>query len=250
MHHTAAFFLSTFANTANTVLPRVLDSYLSPTTNGFLMRENMQVIAACAMSATMLRARLVLPDVRSITTPWLLPVEVGAVPGDNPGVVDWRDNPFAVNYDEELTIEATGGSACAEDATAAVWLQTMFTPRPAGPIFTLRGSSTTTAVADTWTTLVTTWQDTPQRGRYGIVGLQVQSATARLARLIIQGQEMRPGALSVSAVANMSDKMFLNGGLGMWGIFTPPTMPQVEVLCGTTDSAHEVRLQFVPLFAR
>lgn len=241
----AAFFES-IDSTANRDIQPVVDDVLTIVNNHFIVRDPHDIVAMMAMSATLARVRFTLPSIRSITTPFLLPVEGAVTPGDLPAIVDYTRHPFRWSPDEELAIEATSAIVMgSENFTALIAIRRQFQSAPVGPIFTLRGTGTTTQVANAWTTVAITFQDTPERGRYAIVGLETQGATNQAGRLIIPGQEMRPGCVGQTALLNNSGDLFKNGNLGVWGHFDPYVMPQVQMLSNAADAAQEVYLQFV-----
>ena len=146
---------------------------------------------------------------------------------------------------EVLKLEAFHGNVGAQIAAGMLAVFKRFTPAPRGTIITMEGVSTTAAVANSWTNLDVTWPDTLPAGNYSCVGMVIQSTTQKFGRLNFEGQTERPGSVGVSALANRTHPMFLNGGMGEWGRFTSTRMPIVQTLCNTTDAAHNVYMQFV-----
>jgi hypothetical protein len=63
--------------------------------------------------------------------------------------------------------------------------------------------------------------------------------------LIIDGQDWRPGCLSIGTVTDKPSEISMNGGLGEVGRFEQTAMPQVEVLVNGTDADSEVFVQIV-----
>lgn len=243
MFHLAAYSMAALTNAANTDIPALSDQCLLIQNNHFVPRNNMQIIAATALSATLNRVRLTQPSMRPITTPFLRPFERAVVPADLPGVTDYRNCPLIAFGNEELGMEATSAVAMTEPFTGLVWLQERAEPILPSPIYTLRGTSVSTALVKQWTEIVVTWQDTPQAGLYDVVGLQVQSTTGIAARLIFENQFWRPGTLSIVALADQSHAMMLQGGLGKFGTLDAYRFPTVQVLCNAADAAFEVYLQ-------
>lgn len=245
MFHTLANFISLpFA--AETDVTPVTDSVILTQNNHFVFQNDVNLFAAAAMEATPARVRIITPSLRIPSTPWLRPLITGTIPPNMPVLPDYRANPLTLRALEETQVMATNALAMgSENFTSLLWIGDVIQPPPVGNIVTMRGTSTGAAVANKWTQVAVTWQDTLPNGTYGIVGLQHQSANGQAARLIINGQQYRPGALSVTALGNFSHPMFLKGGLGLWGTFRSVAMPLVEVLANAADASHELYLEFV-----
>lgn len=246
-HHLAAFTVS-ISTTANTDMPAVADDVLARVNNHYMLQTDMFLIWAAAMSATFNRARIVSPSNRQIALPYIRPVIRAATPGDDPNFAQYIDNPFRIRAGEELAIEGTSDIAMGnEQATALVALQDTFEPMPRGDIFTLRGTSTTASVANVWTSLVITWEQTPQAGIYAVVGLEYFAATAVAARMIFENQLWRPGTLAVTSVGQKVPPLMRLGNAGVMGRFRPVVMPQIQVFNAGAVSTHEFFLDFIKI---
>lgn len=241
MHHLCAFNSSLAASTLAQI-SAVTDGILAIQNNNFILQEPHSLVFAAAMSADLQRARIVTPKMRQITTPWIRPIRSAAVPAAEPRVADYRSNPFMLREREEISVEGFQSNVGAQEVTALLGIDWGNIPMPSGDTYRMRGTSTTAAVADTWTQIAVTWQDSIPVGRYAVVGLEVQSANARAARLILENQYPRPGAISTVAIGDMQHEMFRMGGLGVWGYFNSVRMPNVEVFANAADAAHEVYL--------
>lgn len=247
MFHVLANFIS-ISTAVDTDVTPVTDNVILIQNSHWVFQNDMYLLAAAAMEATPARVRIVTPSLRIPSTPWLRPLITGAVAPNMPVLPDYRGNPLLLKALEETQILATSAIAMGnENFTSLLFVGDGVTPPPAGNIVTMRGTSTTAAVANKWSQITVTWQDTLPFGSYGIVGFQHQSTNAQAARLIINGQQWRPGALSVTALGNYSHPMFLKGGLGLWGTFRSVAMPLVEVLANAADATHELYLEFVRL---
>lgn len=245
MFHLAANTIL-IGQTVDTDVTPLTDSVLLVQNSHFVLQQDMYLFAAYAMSATLSRTRIILPSFRVITTPWIRPIAQATITPNNPNVADYREHPLRIRALEELQIAATSGLAMGtERFTSLLWLGDTVQQAPQGDIYTLRGTSTTAVTANAWSQLTMTWQDTLPAGTYTIVGLGHESANAIAARLIINGQQWRPGALSFNSFANRIPEMFHRGGLGSWGSFRSTAMPIPEALCNAADASHEVYLDFV-----
>lgn len=232
-------------NTANTDLDAITDDVLTISNSHFLLQQDMDIIGAAAMSANLTRGRIVSPSNRQITLPFIRPIIGAAVPGDNPNYANYLDNPFRVRGLEELAIETSGVCMGTEQSLSLLALQTTMEPVPRGNIFTMRGTSTTTTTALTWTTLTTTWADILPEGTYLVCGLEVQAATCVAARIIFEGQVWRPGSLGITGLTQRNPAVFRKGGLGVWGRFTSTAMPQIQQLNTAGVSSHEIYMDIM-----
>jgi hypothetical protein len=244
MHHTCAFNSSIAASTL-AVVTAVTDGILAIQNNNFIFEEPHRLLYAAAMSADLQRARVVTPKARQITTPWIRPIRSAAVPAAEPRIADYRQYAFMLREREEFSVEVFQNNAGAQEVTCIVGLDYGQTSVPNADVYTMRGTSVTAAVADTWTTVAVTWQDSIPVGRYAVCGLEVQSANQRASRLILEGLFPRPGQVGVVAIGDRQHDIFRAGGLGVWGYFNSVRMPVVEVLANAADAAHEIYLSFV-----
>ena len=245
MHHTCAYGAS-IADATLTDVAAIPDNILAIQNGHFFPTRDYALVYAFAAGATVInRARIVSPSLRQITTPWIRPLNTGLTVASPQFAADYRDNPFRIRGSEELEMDimqTTGGAA---QVCGILGLQTLYTPAPVGDIYTLRGTSSTAAVARTWTQIAMTWQDSLPQGRYNIVGGRCISANGIASRLSLENQVERPGSISLASVAGTEHPMFERGGLGSWGLFTNQRMPIVEVFVEGTDASHEYYLDFI-----
>lgn len=248
MLHVVAFE-EVVGTTANTELDAIIDNIFTRSGDNFLPQEDWDLVWAAAIGAELNRARIVSPTNRQITLPFIRPIELAAAPGDDPGVADYRRNPFRIRGLEELAVEATSDTATTDQEYAVLGVTLGMRTAPAGNVFTFRGTSTTAAVANTWTTLTTTWADTLPAGTYAIVGMELIGAGNIAGRLILEDQRFRPGCIAGTGVGNRPSPLFQKGALGEWGRFRSTALPQVQVLCNTTTNAHTVYMDIVRVAA-
>lgn len=250
-YHVAAYFES-IDNTADTDINALGDGVLSIRSNQFVFPDKTQLLWAAAMSATLSRARLSQATFNVITRPYIRPIEQAAVPGDNPHFADYHSEPFEINPDEQLAIEATSGIAMgSENFTALIGIaRGPLQPIPSGPIWTLRGTATTTLTANAWSDLTVTWNNQLPGRNFAVVGLQVQSTGCQAARLSFpeSGQVWRPGCIGMTSLANEVPSLFRKGNLGfVWGTFNGFAMPNVQVLSNSADTSEEIYMDIMPI---
>ena len=244
MHHTCAFSLSIAQNTDLDVTA-ITDSILTIQNGHFLPPQDLKLWYIAAMSANLARARIITPSLRIPSTPYIRPINLGAIPVDPQRVADYRGNPLTIRMMEEFQVNCVQTGAGAERVTVIAGLGIDPKPAPIGDIISMRGTSTTAAVANAWSTIAVTWQDTIPQGQYAVVGLEHQSTNAQACRLNILNQYWRPGCVSVPTIAGFGQEMFRRGNLGEWGPFVSNYIPTVEVLCNGADASHEVYMYFV-----
>lgn len=245
MFHTVGFFVNTGA-TADTNVPPIQDSIITITNSHYLPQRNGKILYAVALGTLLLRAKMITPSWRQFTTPFIRPIIGTALTANDPNVADYRNNPLGFKALEEIQIAVTNSGAGPTDTSAFLGVEmSPSRPMPIGDIYTMRATSTTTAVVNTWTQIVMTWADTLPAGRYALVGMNHWSASGQSARAIFEEQSWRPGCISSNTAIQRSHLMFDKGGLGVWGEFDGNRMPNIEVCCGAADTAHEVFIDLV-----
>lgn len=249
MFHAAAYFSAALPDTTtNFDVPALTDNVLTIANTHFLPQIDLDLVAAYTASTTMNRTRIVSPTNRQITLPFIRPINVGENPITQQMIADYRDNPFRVRGLEELAVESSSDLACGvEDTTTILFLTPGLRPAPRGNIFTMRVTSTTASVADTWTTVAAVFPDILPQGEFAVLGLEYIAATATAARLILNEQTWRPGCIAQVLVGSQGDKMFRKGGLGDWGHFKSTAMPEFQVLNSAAVSVHTFFLDLVRL---
>jgi len=206
-----------------------------------------QLIFAAAMSPNIVRARVQTPTLNLITTPFIRGIMGGLVPTSPAQVDNLVMQPLQLRAREEIIMFGVQSNAGAMRITTIIGL--LFGPNPPaqGTIYTMRGTSTTAAVANAWTLLTMVWQNQLPQGNYAAVGMQHQSANAQAARIIFLGQYYRPGCVSQAALVDYAHPIFRMGYMGQWGTWRDNIMPNIEVLCNAADAVHEVYLDFMQL---
>jgi hypothetical protein len=224
----------------------VTDDIVAIRNGRFFPTRNYDLVYSYQGTAQEGRVRLITPSFRQVSTPWLVPLNLGVEPGSDPSVADYRSNPLTLRGLEEVEAEATNTDAvAAADYVVVEGWQLSYEPMPAGDIWTMRGTGTTTVTADNWTTVAITWQDMLPVGRYVVVGGHFVSTTGIAWRIIFEDQTARPGGLCVDSSTEMTHPMFRWGGLGVWGHFDSNRMPLIQAFCDAADTAQTIYLDFV-----
>lgn len=244
--HLTANFVA-LANVANTDVPALNDDVLYRQNSHFVPDVDCDLMAAYASAVTLTAARLNNPKTRQITPAYLVPIGTTLLPITRPQVVDYRMRPFRLRAQEEIVWEATDSAAGPNNLYLINWLGFGNSPAPNGDIYGLRGTSTTAAVASTWTTVDVAWQNTLPAGEYSVIGASYTATNAVAFSLIFYDQFWRPGGLGKAAAGIAEWEPQLWGGLGEWGRFTTITLPRLRVLNDSTDNAHTFILNCVRL---
>ena len=244
MHHICAFTESIAALT-NEDIGALTDDVLAISNGHFLPQVDYDLLFAAALGPNMDRMRIVSPTNRQVTLPFIRPINVAALPAADPNVADYREAPFRIHALEELAVEATTNAAGPSRITGLLGLGGQVDPIPRGDVFTFRGTSTTAAVANAWTTLVVTFADILPAGNYVVIGGEVFSTNGIAWRAIYENQLWRPGGVSVNLLASRTHSMFYKGGLGVWGRFRSTRLPIIQVLANAADAVHEVYLDII-----
>lgn len=244
MHHTVVNSAVCVTATETDLTP-ITDGPLTIQNGHWLPPQDLPIWYAAAMATNLQRARFSSGTLRIPTTPYIRPITNALIPNDPMRFANYQQNPLTARMQEELSILGIQNAGANQRITTVLGFGINFQPSPIGNIFSMRGTSTTAAVANTWTMISPTWQDTIAQGTYAIIGLDHQSANAQAARCYILNQYWRPGIISTPGLGDKGDEFFRRGGLGVWGTFTANYLPNIEVCCNAADAAHEVYLYFV-----
>lgn len=231
--------------TANIDVNFLTDDYLDLVNNHARLRSPMSLVAAWAGAPTLNRVRFDSPSIRLVGNPFIRPINQAILPTADPNLDDKTRNVFRFQVGEEIAMQATAAPAMTERFTGLIWLAERITPIPIGDIYCIRATSTTAAVANTWTTLTMTLDQALAPGAYALVGSEHQSTNAIAHRWVIPDRPWRPGFLSVTDVANRTHKLLYQYGLGEWGRFLNTSLPQPQALCNAADAAHVIFMHVV-----
>lgn len=233
-------------NTANQDLAAITDDRLRIANAHFVLDQDRDLLFAAFVSDDAQRARLVYPKARHLTLPFLSPVVDDLVRSNPMAIADYRDNPLRLPNREEIAVEGTHDNVGSIAAAAILGLaKGPLGPAPAGERYTMRVTSTTAAVALTWTTLVLVVPDTLPNGTYAVVGLRCVAVEGLAARFIFEDQTDRPGCISVEDENQAGWPGFRDSTLGNWGVFTGDRFPNIQVLNVTTTAVHTLYIDFV-----
>lgn len=243
-YHVVAYQANTFGVTNFDSTP-LTDAWMSIQNGHYFPSVQLFQYGGWMGGVNLTKVTLVTPRSRMVVPPVLYPIQGALLPPDRPHIYDRRNNPFTLNPVEEVSIQMNIGGAANAFNTAVFFWGTSLDPVPQGDIYSLHGTSTTAAVANSWTQILITYDQTIPAGQYAVIGSQVQSTNAIAHRFFFKDQILRPGFLSLSALTNISDPSYYYGGWGLLGTFNTTAYPTVEVLANAADAAHDVVLNMV-----
>ncbi len=206
---------------------------------------NQIVLAAGGLSLTgdtEKAIRLATPSLRERALLQLSPIswvtgDGVAEPLDPARLVDLRGNPVVLVPREKLNAQERGIKLVTNASWAIVWLADGPIAPVKGPMFTIRTTGGSAAVANAWTSTALTFDEDLPAGRYQIVGFRPVSTTILAARLVFVGGGWRPGALGVDLHYDLSSDIFRYGNMGVFGEFEDLEPPTVEILALAADAA-------------
>lgn len=244
MHHICAYTVSNNpgANVESDIAAAP-DASMTIQNGHFLPQRPIDIAFWGGASATMTKARLSSPTLAVITTPFLRDINVGANMGVPMRFADQSQDLIHLPQLEELAYLFTSTAAVAEQKYGFLGLMIQKVPQPAGSVYTIRGTAVGPLVANAWSNVGTiTWTNQLPVGMYAIVGASFFSAGALAGRFIIENWPWRPGCFGVQALGNLTDRLFRNGNLGVWGQFPNYAMPQVEFFSASADASMEITM--------
>lgn len=213
-------------------------------TNGFTIPQDMALLFAWVGCSTMQRAYFSSPKLLQVNPLYVRPTNLGLQPLLNPNVAWWGPNYPMLRGQEDVLLfgtEGTGGNAM----LGLLAVSPQIEPVPNGEIYTVYATSTTAAVATTWTQVSYTLSQALPAGNYAMVGSQHSSATAVAHRWTFPGQYWRSGFPSNLLETSQPWEGVLDRRCGKMGQFPQYNTPLLEVLCTGTDNAHQIFMDLI-----
>jgi hypothetical protein len=229
-------------NTSYASVPAITnDPVMSLQNNHYLMDTDRQILWALAYSANMQRARIVSPKLSAVLYPSIRPIAQGLGGPYVVNIARFLRSPIALSAGEELELDCVNSPTTTEQIYMGAAVTNGITPAPTGSVFWLRGTATTTLVANTLTQLTITWDQQPPYGIWAVVGMEAYSAGVVFARLIFTGQQDRPGVVGLNSLQTLGDRMFnADFAQGILGQFNTNQMPRCEFFSASADTSEEV----------
>lgn len=168
-------------------------------------------------------------------------------PGTPPNYHDVFDKPIQLKENEGLRTYMAEDSTSMSRVTALIWLMDSLPTLPAGDIFTVLCTGTTTLVANAWTNGTLTFAQQLPEGEYAIVGAKAQATGLQAFRVVVPGYAWRPGAMGTDADGDLFPRRFRNGGLGVWAKFNHRNPPSIDYLSNSADTTQRVLLDLIKI---
>lgn len=246
MFHLAANYGS-LDNTANQQISALNDGILSIRNNVHVPPYDLQAVGVLGLGAQLTNVRIANPYLQAITQPYVLPLQKAALPVVNNPIADYRKRPIIYRGSEGIVYQVTNGVAGPTKTTVLTWLKATEQPAPTGQPYAIQGTSTTAAVANTWTPISVTWNFNLPAGIYSVIGGVYYATNAIAFQVTFPNMYYRPGGLGYAADGNVMWEPQWNGGLGEWGQFDTISLPMLSVLNNSTDAAHTFYLNCIRL---
>lgn len=247
MFHMCALTTNFAAAATDGDLNAVTDQHLTVSaSNKFILPYPADILAAVALGATLSRARIVAPSLRSVNFPNIRPIIVGAAIPTRPPVSEFmQSHTPRVRLNEELNIQVTNGAI--ERGTGFLWLQKQYQPPPPGPVYSARFTAAITGSAFQWDSGSITQVDTLPSGRYSVIGMSCHGANLMAARLIFPEGGPRPGVLANVQAADTDENRWRDGRYGEFGQFEQTALPLLELFKSAAGVTQELTLDLVKL---
>ena len=225
-------FRGTADDAALTEIPPVQDETVFVVGNDLQVPEgHNQIVLAAALGATLSRAVLDSPEIRTISRHSITPLDVAAVPGDDLPINRLLDNPIPVKPGEALNALAQNTGGAASNKYVGVWLSDgSVQPTTGANVRSVRGTTDFDAVAGEWSNGQITLETDLPAGTYAVVGFRAEAANGIFARLIFPRQGYRPMVMCAQNAGTWPPAVFRPGTMGAMGTFQNLTAPRLELL--------------------
>lgn len=237
MYSVAAYHANVNAAAALVNVTPVADPHIRVIGNFFYVPSQLpNLLGASAFGVTPVRAQLRSPSIRAIFHQELQPMGGAVIPSTPHVWMDRMENPIKLDGTEPLEALIMAGAAAQHNSVIILLGDGPVAPVK-GDIRTIEALAAIAAVADTWTNVALTFQDTLPSGRYQMVGLKAMSTTMMAARALIPGQYARPGVLGTQVPSDLELERFRKGNPGIMGEFMHDNPPTLDILCNAADAA-------------
>ena len=204
------------------------------------------IYGAYALGVSLTRAGLTGPSVRDKSNRIeLQPIDRVAEPSSPHPFHDYFDRPFPIVEGEQLNGQGAEDGVGATRMSAFAWVGSGIDPAPAGEVFTVRATGTTTLVAFAWSAVTLTYDATLDVGTYHLVGARFESADAIVGRIVFAQGGPRPGAIGVDAVDDKDHMRLRHARAGSWGTFSDANPPSCEFFAGAANAAETVYFDLI-----
>lgn len=205
------------------------------------------LLAAYVLGPNVTRAALVSPSLRSVFNQELFGIDVAATPTEQLLLEWYGQNAIPLAAGEPLTAQFAESAAGVSRGTVLVWLCDTVPQPIMADIRTIRVSSAQAVIANVWSNINLTFNDSLPSGTWGLAGAMLQSANMQAFRFVFKGGYYRPGAIGLTTLTQRENPLFRHGNMGIWGPFENLTPPSVDILANGADASFQGVLDLVRL---
>ena len=203
-----------------------------------------------AISPSMVQCQLRSPALRKISDLDIDPKQ-GTPLGEldlSRNVMQLKDYPIALDGSEDIQYWVDNGNNI-EANYCVINFMDKIDPVPAGPMRTIRTTSTQLLAIGAWTNCALVFPTVLPAGRYAVIGFKPESNGCIAARLFFNNQSERPGAIGYATELQGVDTAMRFGNCGLLGEFEHDVPPTVDFLSNLADVAETVHLDVVQIRA-
>jgi hypothetical protein len=238
--HIVAFTSTITTGTTLKQLTASVDGVVTPLANGLVVPGLNKVAMAMHVGTNATRYQLYAPSLRDYANFDGDPVQTGTVWASPLSCADMRMNPLTLQPGEELDAYVLHSDA----GTQRQWVGVILSDGALQPIqrpsFSVHWTSTTTLVANAWTQVNPTLDQSLPYGNYAVIGARFYSATGLLARFLpVGGPLWRPGGIVNQTYVSLEAPGQRYGGFGQWLNFNSTAPPSMQYLASAADTAEE-----------
>jgi hypothetical protein len=247
MLHTVLYRGSQAAGASFASLPIVPFSNDVVANNRWLPPDDTELLFAASAGANMSQSRIQTPLIIQTASLHLEPVNNSATFPTDCNIIDFTGNPVQFRKTEGVDVQTSNAGGAAENHVVVLFFGDKRYDRIAGPRVRVRATSSTAVTAGVWTRVPIVFDESLPNRRFGVVGMDVKSATGIVARLDIPGQALRPGTLVGTGNGFRIPYQMSEQYAGVLGYFTNQATPSLEIFCTAADTSAQVFLDLIPV---
>lgn len=244
--HLLAFGKNVTLSSTNQDLNAITDGWASiDTSSKALLPIPMKMKLVYGFGVGMDKLRVIAPSLKRVAFPRIPRYDVAAIAPANPNFEKLFEYPIPIGAVESFNFQSDNSNVGNQDHVALAFLQDQEIPAPAGPSWTIFGTSAVVAANRTWASGVITFEDAYPSDLFAVVGLRVVGVNVAAARLIPNVGGPRPGTLGQTIENTVDRSPVWDGSFGTLATFRPPVFPLIEILGNGATAAQRVYIQVV-----
>ena len=246
------YYTSSISSSASVLsqITSVFNSVVPTLNKGFQVPYQLPYLhSVMAVGSGLVRVRMQTPRFLPFPYPDLNPQNRGTAFESPPRIFDYSNSPLPLNATDEIDAYASQNSG----GSASPYIAIQFTdnvkiPIPAGQMFTVHSTASTTLTAGAFSPITPTLDLPLPAGMYALCGVRAFSATGYFFQMIPATQPLwRPGGIAVQAYDQLDPPGQRNGQgwahamttWGVWLTFRQNVPPGVNLFATSADTAEE-----------